>query len=145
LKRLWDGRDCLFVEGCFTRMGIGNDLFDNCRSIKRILGPATNSFDSYDEIMNEVLKQPKDQLVLIAMGPTATALAYDLYKEGYWAVDIGRVDLIYEKFIANLPDLYSVRIPYKHCNVDESGAGGRVIEDVDDEKYKSQIIARVGD
>ena len=142
LRELWNDRDCLFVEGEYTRMGVGNDLFDNCRSIKRILGPSVNSFDSHDKILNEVLKQPKDQLVLLAMGPTASVLAYELYKEGYWAVDIGRVDLIYEKYIANLPNLYSVRIPYKYCNADESGSG-RVIEDVSDEKYESQIIARV--
>ncbi len=143
LKELWDGRDCLFVEGKYTRMGVGNDLFDNCRSIKRILGPSVDSFDCYDAILKEVKKQPKDRLVLLAMGPTATALAYELFKEGYWAVDIGRVDLLYEKYIANLPNLYSVRIPYKYCNADESGPH-RTIEDVDDETYNSQIIAQFG-
>ncbi len=142
LRILWDDRDCLFVEGEYTRMGVGNDLFNNCKSIKRILGPSVNSFDSYDKIINEVMKQPKDQLVLLAMGPTASVLAYDLYKEGYWAVDIGRIDLIYEKYISNLPDLYSVKIPYKYCNADESGSI-REIEDVSDEEYKSQIIAHV--
>lgn len=142
LRELWEGRDCLFVEGEYTRMGVGNDLFDNCRSIKRILGPSVDSFNSYDNLLAEVLKQPKDQLVLLAMGPTASVLAYDLYKEGYWAVDIGRIDLVYEKYIAHLPDLYSVRIPYKYCNVDESGTA-RNIEDIHDEKYESQIIARV--
>lgn len=142
LKKIWNGRDCIFVEGYQTRMGVGNDLFDNCSSVSRILGPATDAFDRYEEILNEVLKQPKDRLVLIALGQTATALAYDIYKEGYQAVDIGRIDLLYEKFIAGLPDLYSLQIPYKHCNIDEVGQR-RNIEDIFDVQYDKEIIARL--
>ena len=33
-KRIWEGRDCVFVEGDKTRMGVGNDLFDNAKSIQ---------------------------------------------------------------------------------------------------------------
>ncbi len=142
LKKIWNDRDCIFVEGYQTRMGVGNNLFDNCRSISRILGPATDAFDRYEDILNEVLKQPRNSLVMIAMGQTATALAYDLHREGYQALDIGRVDLIYEKFIAGLPDLYSLQIPYKYCNIDETGRR-RDIEDISDPQYEKEIIARL--
>ncbi len=140
LKRIWDGRDCVFIEGIHTCMGVGNDLFDNCRSIERILGPAENAIDRYDEIMHAATRQPKDKLVLLALGPTATVLAYDLYREGYQAIDIGHVDLIYESYIRNLPNLNSVNIPYKYCRSDECVAG-RIIEDPDDPKYRSEIAA----
>jgi len=30
------------------------------------------------------------------LGPTTTVLAYDLYKNGYQAIDIGHVDLEHE-------------------------------------------------
>ncbi len=97
--KIWDDRDCVFIKGIHTCMGVGNDLFDNCRSVSRILGPAENAIDRFDELMTEALKQPQNRLMLFALGPTATVLAYELNKAGYQAVDIGHVDLIYEGYI----------------------------------------------
>jgi hypothetical protein len=37
-----------------------------------------------------------DKLILIALGPTATVLAYDLAKKGYQAIDIGHLPSCYE-------------------------------------------------
>ena len=54
LRCIWEDRDVLIVEGEKTRMGVGNDLFDDAKSIKRILGPAENAFDKYDEILETV-------------------------------------------------------------------------------------------
>ena len=142
IRKLWDGRKCVFVEGEYTRMGVGNDLFDNAGEIVRILCPAESAFDRYDDIMNEVMKQPRDRLILIALGPTATVLAYDLFKEGYQAIDIGHLDLVYEKFRAGFKRLTDVRIAYKYCNMDETG-DGRKIEEIEDEAYTKQIIAKI--
>ena len=142
LKKIWNDRDCIFIEGTHTGMGVGHDLFDNCKSIVRILGPSENAINSYDEIMSEATKQPKDKLILLALGPTATALACDLCKEGYQAIDIGHVDLAYEAFIRNAPNMYSVNIPYKYCSIDER-VKGREIADIDDPSYKAQIIAKI--
>ena len=99
LKRIWEGRDCIFVEGCFTGLGVGNDLFDNAKSIQRILGPAENAFSRYKELLESCKCQNKDVLFLLALGPTATILASDLCKLGYQAVDIGHIDLEYEWFL----------------------------------------------
>lgn len=140
LREIWNDRDCVFIEGMHTCMGVGNDLFDNCRSIERILGPAENAIDKYEEIMAEAVKQPKDKLILLALGPTATVLAYELFKLGYQAIDIGHIDLIYEGYLRKLPNLYGVDIPYKYCSRDEKEPG-RIIEDADFPDYKSQIIA----
>ena len=142
LKQLWDKRECVFVEGEYTRMGVGNDLFNNCLSIERILAPAENAVDKYDEIIKEVQKQPKEKLILLALGPTATALAYDLHKEGYQAVDIGHIDLIYERFLRSLPSIEDVDIPFKYCSKDELG-NRRPIPDSDDTVYASQIVAKL--
>ena len=142
LKQIWDGRDCVFIEGVHTCMGVGNDLFDNCGSIKRILCPAENAIDRYDEILAEAEKQPKDALMLIALGPTATVLAYDLYRSGYQAIDIGHIDLIYEKYVRKADGLANVSIPYKYCTMDER-ISGRIIPDPEDPIYRSQIIAKI--
>ena len=142
IKQIWNNKDVVFIEGRYTRIGVGNNLFDNCKSIERILAPSQNAFDRYDDIMAEALKQSKDKLILLALGPTATALSYDLFKEGYHTVDIGHLDLRYEQFIRNLKLLYSVDIPYKYCNKDEVGEL-RDIPDPDDHTYEQQIVARV--
>ena len=95
LKKIWDKQDILIVEGKYSRLGVGNDLFQNSKSLKRILCPEKNAFNNYENILQEVKKHGKDKLILIALGPTATIMAYDLAKENFWAVDIGHIDLEY--------------------------------------------------
>ena len=99
IKNIWDGKEILLVEGEKSRLGMGNDLFSNAKKIERILCPAENAFDKYDDIVNKVLEQDSGKLVLIALGMTATVLAYDLHKLGYWAIDIGHIDIEYEWFL----------------------------------------------
>ena len=137
LKKIWEGRKILFVEGESTRMGVGNDLFSNAKSIQRIIAPSKNAFSVYTELLEEIKKSEKDCLVLIALGPTATVLAYDLCKEGYWAIDIGHLDLEYEWYLKG--EGYSV-IPWKYNN---EVAGGTIVEDISDEDYERSIIGRI--
>ena len=51
LKSLMQGRNITKVEGHKTRIGIGNDLLNNSKSIKRILCPTKNAFKLYDKIL----------------------------------------------------------------------------------------------
>lgn len=137
LKEIWKGRNVIIVEGAKSRMGVGNDLLAEAREIKRILAPATSSFDRYDDILRESLRYAKkDTLFLIAMGPSAGVLAYDLTLEGYQALDIGHIDLEYEWFLAGKGERTAV--PYKYNNEFKDGD---VVEDIDDPVYASQIIA----
>ena len=46
MKAIWKDRDLLFVEGEKSRLGVGNDLFDGARSVKRVLCPATDAWGS---------------------------------------------------------------------------------------------------
>lgn len=95
LKKIWDKKDILIVEGKYSRLGVGNDLFENSKSLKRLLCPEKNAFGRYDTLLEEAIKHGKDRLILIALGPTATIMAYDLAKENFWALDIGHIDLEY--------------------------------------------------
>lgn len=135
LKKIWDGQRVLFVEGESTRMGIGNDLFNNAESIERIIAPDKNAFSVYDEIFAEVRKVKEDRLVLIALGPTATVLAYDLCMVGYWAIDIGHLDLEYEWYIKG--EGYSV-ISNKYNN---EVVGGTVVDALFDKDYEKSILS----
>ena len=137
LKLIWDKKEVLIIEGVKSRLGIGNDLFDNIKSIKRIICPVRNSFDVYDKIIKETLKISKKKLILIALGPTATILAYDLYKLGYQAIDIGHIDIEYEWYLRKAKK--KIRIENKY--VGEVINGSKNIKEIKDKNYYSQIIS----
>lgn len=138
LKKIWEGRNVVFIEGEKSRLGVGNDLFANAKSIKRILCPPTSAFDQYDQILAEAMKQDNDCLFLIALGPTATVLAYDLFKQGYQAIDAGHVDIEYEWF--RMKATKKVKIASKYVN--EAFAGNK-IDDSGDADYRNQIICTI--
>lgn len=139
LKQLWDGEDVLFGEGEQTRLGVGNDLFSNAKSIQRVLAPAKNAFAWYDEIIKTMIKHGQGKLIILALGPTATVLANDLDKKGLRVLDLGHIDVEYEWFLSGAKE--RVAIPGKFTN---EAIGGRLVADCRDEKYLSQIIARIG-
>ncbi len=139
LKKLWDGRDLLIVEGEKTRLGVGNDLFCNAISIHRILCPATNAFDRYDEILKAVQAQyAKGQLVLLALGPTATVLAGDLADAGIQAIDLGHIDIEYEWFLSGAKGHDAVAGKFTN----ECFEGHNAAE-CKDKTYATQIIAQI--
>ncbi len=135
IKRIWEGRKCIFVEGCKTRLGIGNDLFHGTDSIHRILVPAENAFSKYQQILTFCLQQPKNSLFLLAAGPTATVLAYDLYQAGYQVIDIGHIDLEYEWFLKGEGCRTVVKKKYNNEVI-----GGDTPQTIKDEEYECQII-----
>ena len=134
-----DKKDVLTTEDEKSRIGIGNDLFDNMKSISRIICPSVNAFKIYNKILNEILKIDKNKLILIALGPTATILAYDLYKNGYHAIDIGHVDIEYEWYLRNSTS--KIKIEGKFVN--EVKEGNMRIKKIKDKKYYNQIIKKI--
>ncbi|MBQ3599718.1 MAG: SP_1767 family glycosyltransferase [Lachnospiraceae bacterium] len=138
LKKIWENRDVILVEGEKSRLGIGNDLFSTAKTVQRVLAPATDAFERYEKILEFVKQLPKDNLILIALGPTATVLAYDLAREGFQALDIGHVDVEYEWFRMGATS----KVPLKNKYVNES-LQGRDVGKIEDEEYASQIIAEI--
>ena len=138
LQKIWVQRDIVFIEGEKSRLGVGNDLFTNTHSIKRILCPPRNAFDKYNTILSEATKLDKNSLILVALGPTATVLAYDLHKLGYQAIDIGHVDIEYEW--CNMKVTHKVKIPNKFVN---EQPGGDNVNSVNEETYYNQIISKI--
>ncbi len=135
LKLLWSGRNVLLVEGEKSRLGVDNDLFSTAQSIERILAPQHNAFAKYDDIVSFVQTQDREKLVLLALGPTATVMAFDLYHLGFQAIDIGNVDIEYEWYLRNARS--KIKIIGKYTS---EAIGGRVVEDVLDPLYQKQII-----
>lgn len=130
-KELWANRNVVSIEGKNSKFGVGNDLLDNAKSVKRVLCPQSDAFSCYDKILNYVLSNiEKDKLVIISLGPTATVLAYDLAMNGYQAIDIGHLDNEYEWFLRKAND--RVNIPGKHVSEVEQSC-----HEEDDEKMDS--------
>lgn len=141
-RKIWDGRDIYIVEGEQTRIGVGNDLLSNAKNLYRILAPAKNAYDKYDEILATVKNYaPLGALVILALGPTATIMAYDLAKMGYQALDLGHFDIQYEYHIRGIHSKQP--IPGKYVN--EASTAGQTVDDsvIKDENYSKSIIERI--
>lgn len=144
-KKIFEKRKIVIVEGMWTRLGVNNDLFSNAAEIKRIECPQENAFEKYDEIKAAVLKnlenvrEKENILVLIALGPTATILAYEIALYGYQAIDIGHIDIEYEWYLSGAKCKQKVAGKYVH------EAGG--IKELEDRKiealYREQIIEQI--
>lgn len=138
LKQLWNNKDILIVEGKYSQLGVGNDLFDNTRSINRIICPPQNAYDKYPTILNEVIKYSKNKLVILSIGMSATVMAYDLLEYNIRSIDIGHIDTEYEWFKQRAKK----KIRLQHKIVDETSEGNAFIFNPDDE-YLKQIVATV--
>ncbi len=137
LKKIWKERKVLLIEGEKSRLGVGNDLFDSATSVERILAPKHHAFQVIGQLFDEVVKHDQSKLVLIALGPTATVLAFDLAKIGYQALDIGNVDIEYEWYLRRSSIKEKVKGKYT-----SEAIGGSTVEDVNDTVYLNEIIKR---
>lgn len=137
VKKVWENRDVVFVEGDCTRTGYGNDLFDNAKLIKRILCPTFNAYSKYDEILACGKMLSKDNLVLVALGPAGKVLAYDLTQAGYQVIDIGQMDMDYDWYLSGAgfrvpnPNKYVSQLPPAEVN------------EIKDNAYLDQIICKI--
>lgn len=142
IKEIWNKKNILIIEGERSRLGVGNDLFDNAKSIKRIICPYKNAFKVYNKIIKEVIKLNEKRLILIALGPTASILAYDLNKLGYQSIDIGHIDIEYEWYLRNTTSMISIENKY----VNEVKGHKFIIQKTNNTKeliYNQQIISKI--
>ena len=73
-------------------------------------------------------------IFLIALGPAAGVLVYDLYKAGYQAIDIGHMDLEYEWYLSGTGCRSVVKNKYNNELL-----GGDQVEDIVDEKFYAHV------
>lgn len=140
IRRIWNKREVCIVEGRKTKLGMGNDLFNNASSIRRIICPAFNAYEKKAEIKDAILLNcNKNDLILMALGPTASILAVELCIEGYQVVDIGHVDIEYMWYLNH--SILRDAIPGKYVN--ESSI--KMLDDIyaDDPVYVNSIITRI--
>lgn len=147
VKKIWENRDLIIIEGDKVRLGVGNDLFMKAKSVSRIICPSVNAWSKYDDIFQrstEIIKAKEQQLktsplVLCALGMTATVLAYDLAQTHIQAIDLGHLDIEYSWMLMGAQSKVAVNGKY----VNEA-KGGNTVAQSTDSGYLSQIIAHIG-
>ena len=137
IKAIWQNRKVLLIEGAQSRLCVNNDLFSDSLEVHRLLCPSRNAFSKYEEILERAKSFSKEHLILIALGPTATVLAYDLSKLGFQAIDIGHIDIEYEW--CRLKVLDKVAVKGKYTNESMQNEVGSVV----DEQYEKQIVGKI--
>lgn len=138
IEKIWINRDILIVEGEHSRLGINNNLFDRAKSIKRILAPAENAFSFYSSIVEAIRRFHTNELILLALGPTATVLSANLASPTCQIIDIGHVDIEYEWFLKKSKTKIPIYGKYTH-----EAENSQNFIDCNDEKYNSQIIFNI--
>jgi len=99
LKRLWEQRFVVFVCGKGSRFDSTHEIFAGIIGSSVVYGLAQHAFNEYAELLERTmyeLVKYDNPLVIIALGPTATVLAFDLSQKGYQALDIGHITNIYD-------------------------------------------------
>ncbi len=99
IRKIWENRDVVIVEGTRTHNGVGNDLIDTAQSIERIICPPSDAYSALPAILEACTAYEKDRLFLLSVGVAAKFLATELFKQGYRVLDIGNLDLEYEWYV----------------------------------------------
>ena len=116
IRKIWENRDIVIVEGTRTHNGVGNDLFDSARSIERIICPPSDAYGALPKILNACEQYDKDRMFLLSVGVAAKFLAVELFQKGYRVLDIGNMDMEYEWYVRQVPDKTTIE---KHSIVGE--------------------------
>lgn len=138
LKKIWNGRDILIVEGETSRSGIGNDLFSGARSVTRIICPSKNAYSKINKIEESILQCKEDRLILLMLGPTAKIIVNDLAEIKNQMIDIGHIDSEYEWFLRR--DLVKTKLPNKHTAEFNNDSNLKLNNDPE---YEREIVAKV--
>ncbi|MCB1614658.1 MAG: SP_1767 family glycosyltransferase [Pseudomonadales bacterium] len=138
IKNIWLDRDVIICEGVGTRFGLFNDFLNGAKSVSRVLCPPENAFEKYNEILDFCDSCSRENLILLALGPTATALSYDLHCKGFQAIDIGHLDIEYEWFLRK--DTEGKPIENKYV---DGSKEGRQVSFIEDPVYKAQIVEKI--
>lgn len=99
LKEIWKNKDITIICGKTVFDDIKYNIYDEAKSVEYQYAPAVNAFDDYNNILEQALKIDKNRKIIIILGPTAKVLAYDLFLNGYVALDMGHVAKQYDWYM----------------------------------------------
>lgn len=124
-KKVWNKKDVMIIEGNKTFFGVNNNFLNKAKKIRRIILPSRNAYSYMGKVLTFIETiQEKPDLIIIALGPTATVLAAKLTQKGYQAIDIGHLDIEYEWFLKKTNNRVEIK--------------GKDILELGSNKYKSE-------
>ena len=90
-NKLFNENECIFIGNQYVINLIKEKYKNLFKKIEFILAPIQNAYQSYNNIIDEILstKNITEKLILISLGPTSTIMSFELAQKGYWAIDIG--------------------------------------------------------
>ena len=136
IRKIWENRDVVVVEGSRTHNGVGNDLLDLADSVERVICPPSDAYGALTRILETCMQYGTDRLFLLSVGVAAKFLALELFQRGYRVLDIGNMDLEYEWYVRQAPDKIPLR---KHEIIGERANREAAVHDREYGKYLEQI------
>lgn len=104
IRKIWENKDVVIVEGTKTHNGVGNDLLDTARSVERIICPPRDAYGALPRILEVCMQYEKDRMFLLSAGVAAKFLTLALFQRGYRVLDIGNMDMEYEWYVRRASD-----------------------------------------
>ena len=95
MKMIWDGKPIVLLQGKGRQFEYAPNLLSNADKVSIIYGPRKKAFVWKYTLLKQVLIHPKETIIILSLGPTATVLAHDLTLEGYQALDLGQAGMFY--------------------------------------------------
>lgn len=136
IRKIWENRDVVIVEGSRTHNGVGNDLLDTAKSIERIICPPSDAYSAIPQILEVCTAYGKERLFLLSAGVAAKFLAAELFRQGYRVLDIGNLDMEYEWYVRQTPGKCKLE---KHEIVGEEANRKAAVSDEAYAAYLQQI------
>ena len=136
IRKIWENRNVVIVEGAKTHNGVGNDLFDSARSIERIICPPKDAYGALSEITEACVQYGTDRMFLLSIGVAAKFLTMELFRRGYRVLDIGNMDLEYEWYVRRAERKMPLA---KHDIVGEEANRAAAARDREYAKYLEQV------
>lgn len=99
IKALFAGKKVAIVagEGVFEKLSY--NVFEEAREQMIVHGPRLDAFSEFDALLEKIEKTvPKDYLICLILGQTATAMVPALTDMGYMAWDVGHVAKDYDAY-----------------------------------------------
>lgn len=97
VESLWRDRDVVLVRGS-TKSLTADGMQGIARTVLEIVADRKNAFAQYSDILRRIKAEGARRRVLLCLGPTATALAYELCQRGEHAVDAGHVAMFMRRW-----------------------------------------------
>ena len=136
IRKIWENRDVVIVEGSRTHNGVGNDLLDTAKSIERIICPPSDAYSAIPQILEVCTAYGKERLFLLSAGVAAKFLAAELFRQGYRVLDIGNLDMEYEWYVRQTPGKCKLE---KHETLGEEANRKAAVSDEAYAAYLQQI------